>query len=109
MYDFLADFTTTYAHAFSCDIYPAVHHEGDPGAGKYAIAGDFGESEDAVRGNCAAFTAQGDNDPRPSWWGDPFHGGSDDNPHCMFIGDPQFRKAGTTLFLSSTRPHGDRS
>jgi len=56
--------------------------------GEYVIAGDFGESEAAVRGNCAAFTAQGDNDPRPDWWGEPFHGGNALNPHCMFVGTP---------------------
>jgi hypothetical protein len=91
-YDYVADFTTTFAHAFSCNIFQAVfhaeqtiHHNAE---GKYVIAGDFGASEDAVRGNCAAFTAQGDNDPRPDWWGEPFHGGNPDNPHCMFDGTP---------------------
>jgi hypothetical protein len=59
-----------------------------PAEGIYVIAGDFGESEAAVRGNCAAFTAQGDNDPRPDWWGEPFHGGNPSNPHCRFEGTP---------------------
>jgi hypothetical protein len=89
-YDFLGDFASTYAHGFSCNIYQEVynaeetiHHNAE---GIYVIAGDFGASEDAVRGNCAAFTAQGDNDPQPDWFGDPFHGGNDADPHCMFVG-----------------------
>jgi hypothetical protein len=90
-YDFMGTFKTTYSHAFSCDILKAVYHPAvdifHPAVGIYVIAGDFGDSEDAIRGNCAAFTAQG-SDPTnlPSWWGDPFHGGSDDNPHCKFQG-----------------------
>jgi hypothetical protein len=90
-YDFMGTFKTTYAHAFSCDIFKSLYHPAvdiyHPAVGIYVIAGDFGASEDAIRGNCAAFTAQG-SDPTnlPSWWGDPFHGGSDDNPHCKFQG-----------------------
>jgi hypothetical protein len=91
-YDFEGDFTTVYAHAFSCNIYQAVHHDEQtihhPAEGIYVIAGDFGDSEDAIRGNCAAFTAQGDHDPQPDWWGEPFHGGNPDKPHCMFVGTP---------------------
>src|SRR4029453_13297478 len=94
-YDFRNDFETTYSYAFSCNIFQAVFHEEQtihhPAVGIYVIAGDFGDSEDAIRGNCAAFTAQGQ-DPTslPDWWGDPFHGGSADNPHCMFDGEPAF-------------------
>jgi hypothetical protein len=93
IYDFEGDFTTTFAHAFSCDIFQAVFHEEQtihhPAEGIYVINGDFGDSEDAVRGNCAAFTAQGQ-DPTdlPDWWGEAFHGGSDDKPHCKFEGTP---------------------
>jgi hypothetical protein len=91
-YDFEGEFKTTYSYAFSCDIYQAVFHAGEtihvPAEGEYVIAGDFGDSEAAVRGNCAAFTAQGDSDPRPDWWGEPFHGGNPSNPHCMFVGTP---------------------
>jgi hypothetical protein len=82
-YDFEGDFETTYSYAFNCTMTETVHV---PAEGVYVIAGDFGDSEDAVRGNCAAFTAQGDNDPLPDWWGDPFHGGNPDNPHCRFEG-----------------------
>jgi hypothetical protein len=94
-YDFMGTFKTTYTHAFSCDIFKALYHPAvdifHPAVGIYVIAGDFGDSEDAVRGNCAAFTAQG-SDPTnlPTWWGDPFHGGSDDNPHCKFQGTPAY-------------------
>ena len=91
-YDFRNDFETKYSYAFSCDIYKAVHHDATvvhhAAEGIYVIAGDFGDSEDAVRGNCAAFTAQGDNDPLPDWWGEPFHGGNPNNPHCRFEGTP---------------------
>ena len=84
-YDFRANFETTFSFAFNCHMTETVNA---PAEGVYVIAGDFGDSEDAVRGNCAAFTAQGDNDPRPDWWGEPFHGGNPDNPHCMFVGTP---------------------
>jgi len=94
-YDFMGTFKTTYAHAFSCDILKAVYHPAvdifHPAVGIYVIAGDFGDSEDAVRGNCAAFTKQGE-DPLnlPTWWGEPFHGGSEGNPHCKFVGTPAY-------------------
>lgn len=91
-YDFRADFKTTYTVAYTCTIsmedfipgHGIIHH---PAVGIYVIAGDFGDSEDAIRGNCAAFTAQGQ-DPTslPDWWGDLYHGGNPDNPHCMFQG-----------------------
>jgi hypothetical protein len=93
-YDFTADFDSTFSHAFNCNIYQqdyhpeqTIHHNAE---GVYVIAGDFGDSEAAIRGNCAAFTAQGDNDPQPDWFGDPFHGGSDANPHCQFEGTPAY-------------------
>lgn len=82
-YNYTADFTSTFRYSFNCHMSETVTV---PAEGIYVIAGDFGDSEAAVRGNCAAFTAQGDNDPRPDWWGEPFHGGSDANPHCMFQG-----------------------
>jgi hypothetical protein len=82
-YDFRGDFQSTFSFAFNCKMSESVTV---PAEGIYVIAGDFGDSEDAVRGNCAAFTAQGDNDPLPDWWGDPFHGGNADNPHCKFEG-----------------------
>lgn len=93
-YWYTADFETTFSHAFSCNIYQEVYHPEEvihhPAVGIYVIAGDFGDSEAAVRGNCAAFTAQGSNDPLPDWWGDPFHGGNPNNPHCMFEGEQAY-------------------
>jgi len=93
-YDYTADFASTFRHAYSCNITQAVYHAATTihhrAEGIYVIAGDFGESEDAVRGNCAAFTRQGDDDPQPSWYGDPFHGGNPDKPHCMFQGTPRY-------------------
>ncbi len=99
-YDFQNDFTSTYSHAFSCDISVQVYHAEQTihhnAEGVYVITGDFGASENAIRGNCAAFTAQGSNDPQPDWWGEPFHGGSPSNPHCRFEGTAAFHPI-TTL------------
>src|SRR5690606_6380296 len=93
-YNFTADFDSTFAHAFSCNIYQEVYHAEQeihhPAVGVYVIAGDFGASEAAVRGNCAAFTAQGDQVPQPDWYGEPFHGGSPSNPHCRFEGEQAY-------------------
>ena len=92
-YNFTADFETTFRFDFNCTISREVFHPEVtitvPADGVYVVAGDFGESEAAIRGNCAAFTAQGyPIESRPSWWGEPFHGGSADNPHCRFEGTP---------------------
>ena len=95
-YDFLGEFASTFAHAFSCDIYQSVYHaattEHHNAEGVYVVYGDFGDSEDAIRGNCEAFTAAGLEDPQPDWFGDEFHGGNVDptsngfGPHCQFQG-----------------------
>lgn len=90
-YNFTADFTSTFSHAFSCEISQEVYHPAYeihvPAEGVYVVNGDFGDSEAAIRGNCEAFTAQGfPLETRPDWWGEPFHGGSDANPHCRFEG-----------------------
>jgi hypothetical protein len=93
-YDFMGTFKTTYAHAFSCDIFKSLYHPAvdifHPAVGIYVIAGDFGGSEDAVRNECVAYTNLGDNSPRPDWWGNPYHGGTADNPHCVFQGTPAY-------------------
>jgi hypothetical protein len=90
----MGTFKTTYAHAFSCDIFKSLYHPAvdifHPAVGIYVIAGDFGGSEDAVRNECVAFTNLGDNSPRPDWWGNPYHGGTADNPHCVFQGTPAY-------------------
>jgi hypothetical protein len=99
-YNFTADFITTFAHAFSCDIsverfHGEIRH---PAIGKYVInpEGDFGDSAGAVLANCVAFSAQQPPDPftgngpiTPTWWGED-HGGNDNGPnnvfHCIFEG-----------------------
>lgn len=85
IYDFEHDFDTTFSYAFDCLMSETVT---TGASGFYELAGEFGDSNDAIRANCDAFTALGDNDPRPKWWGEPFHGGSLANPHCRFVGDP---------------------
>lgn len=91
-YNYRADFETTYSHAFSCNItqenYNPAYEIHVPAEGAYVVNGDFGDSEAAVRGNCAAFTAQGfPLETRPDWWGvELFRGGSDAKPHCRFEG-----------------------
>jgi hypothetical protein len=102
-YDYTADFSSTFAHSFSCDIsqevyHPAVVHPYYEGI--YVVNGDFGNSEDAVRGECAAYTQKGPPAtpiPEVPWWGQD-HGGNDNNDnvfHCVFQGtaphtDPAF-------------------
>jgi hypothetical protein len=105
-YDFLHDFDTTYSYAFNCNMTETVF---TGATGYYDIAGDFGDSEDAVRNECVAFTNLGDNDPRPKWWGDPYHGGTPSKPHCVFVGtagepEPQDRpdEAGTPIQQTQT-------
>lgn len=89
-YYYTGDFNSKFAHAFSCNIIFEDYHEAVnvPAEGEYVVNGDFGESEGAIRGNCAAFTAQGfPIETRPDWWGvEIFRGGSDRDPHCRFEG-----------------------
>jgi hypothetical protein len=91
-YSFTAEFSSTFSHAFTCEIsqedYNAAYEVYVPAEGAYVVNGDFGDSEAAVRGNCAAFTAQGfPLETRPAWWGvEIYRGGSDARPHCRFEG-----------------------
>lgn len=91
-YNYTADFVSTFSHAFSCAISQEVYHEGytvfHPAEGEYVVNGDFGNSEDAVRGNCAAMTRQGfPLETRPDWWGvEILRGGNPNDPHCRFEG-----------------------
>lgn len=91
-YTFTADYASTFSHAFSCSITQALYHPAYTvhveAVGEYVPYGDFGDSEDAVRGNCASMTAKGyPIERRPEWWGvDEFIVGSDDKPHCQFDG-----------------------
>jgi len=105
-YDFTHDFETVYSYAFNCNMTETVF---TGASGYYELAGDFGDSNEAIRGNCDAFTALGDNDPRPKWWGDPYHGGTALKPHCRFVGtvgdpEPQERpdEAGTPIQETQT-------
>jgi hypothetical protein len=99
-YNYTADFDSNFSHAYSCRItkeefHPemTVHVEA---VGQYIVNGDFGSSEDAIRGNCLAFTNQGfPIESRPDWWGvEEYHGGNDtgadgdpnDDFHCRFDG-----------------------
>lgn len=82
-YDFEGEFDTVYSYSFNCTMKETVFTGAE---GYYELAGEFGDSNEAIRANCDAFTALGDNDPRPKWWGEPFHGGSAANPHCRFVG-----------------------
>ncbi|MFM5950926.1 MAG: hypothetical protein ACKOPM_17130 [Novosphingobium sp.] len=93
-YHYAADFTSTFAHAFSCDIVQEVYHPAVVHPyyeGKYVVNGDFGGSEDAVRADCEAFSQKGPPAtpiPTVDWWGQD-HGGNDNNGnvfHCVFQG-----------------------
>ncbi len=62
-YNYDADFTSTFSYAFSCSISMEVYHPEEdvfvPADGAYVINGEFGESNEAIRGNCVAFTNLG--------------------------------------------------
>jgi hypothetical protein len=56
-YDFTNDFTTTYAHAYTCTIlvstyHPPVHHDQ---VGTWTVKPDFHGNEEQMTQNCAAF------------------------------------------------------
>jgi hypothetical protein len=99
-YDFTASFDTTFAHAYSCAISQEVYHAAVVHPyyeGVYQVYGDFGNSEDAVRGECYAYSQKGPPavpTPTVPWWGEPFRGGNVDptspgyGPHCIFDGTP---------------------
>jgi len=79
-YDFSTDFTTVYAHAFSCNILQAVYHPAvdDPGhavEGYYVVHVDEQGNEEGSQQSCNAFTANG-----PDW---PFWG--QDHAQCDWV------------------------
>jgi hypothetical protein len=92
MYDFTANFNSTFAYSFSCDIsiqvfHPAVHHDAVPAVGHY-INCDFGNGQgndnggacDEVaqpQGSCAAHNMQGSS----------FPGYGMDTEQCKFVVD----------------------
>lgn len=108
-YEFNADFRSTFSYAFSCAISMEVYHPAEdifvPADGAYVLNGEFGSSNDAIRGNCVAFTNLGfPISTRPDWWGNPddpifpYRGGSANGPrepaelnyHCKFEGTPSY-------------------
>jgi hypothetical protein len=75
-YDFTNDFTSTFSYAFNCNMKETVHV---PAVGYYEVADDApGNSGDATKANCDAFTAMGP-DPSQPWWGT-------DHAFCHFVG-----------------------
>jgi hypothetical protein len=74
-YDFTNDFTSTFSYAFNCDMQETVHV---PVQGSYVVDPDApGDSKDAIRANCDAFTALGPDASQP-WWGT-------DHAFCDFV------------------------
>ena len=83
-YDFEGDFTTVYAHAFTCDIYQAVNHPGDPLGGHYEIRTDLigSPQADAILQECNAYNLNGSDIPHPGYWGNSPQG------NCQFVAEP---------------------
>jgi hypothetical protein len=80
-YDFDGTFTTTYAHAYTCDLYmalyhPAVHHDR---VGHWIVAPDAQGNEEANTNNCNAF-----NTALP---GGPSNGDPEFQANCQYIVD----------------------
>jgi hypothetical protein len=81
-YDFQGDFTTTYAHPYTCDVFvatyhPAVHHDR---VGHWIVDPDFNGNEEAATNNCNAF-----NQSLP---GGPNNANSDtEQANCEYIVD----------------------
>lgn len=80
MYDFTADFSSTFAHAFSCAISvenfnPAVFVPGTPLQGFYIVDPDAQGNEEAKQQSCNSFTANGPSQP---FWGE-------DHGQCLFV------------------------
>ena len=76
-YNFTADFDSTFAHAFSCNIFQEVYHPavdipGHPVEGYYVVHVDEHGNEEGTQNSCDAFTAQAPQPPlyaAPPWWG----------------------------------------
>ena len=82
-YDFTNDFTTTYAHAYTCDVskaeyHPSVHHDR---VGHWIVNPDFQGNEEAATNNCNAF-----NTALP---GGPANGDPTDQANCRFVTDQE--------------------
>lgn len=79
-YDFTADFDSTFAHAFECEISQEVYHPAYviaavPVQGFYEVKPDARGNEEAHTNSCNAYTAIG-----PTWpnWGE-------DHAQCRFV------------------------
>jgi hypothetical protein len=81
-YDFTADFDTTFAHAFSCDINQEVYHAGDSLGGHYVVDPDANGSEEGHVNECNAYNANGSGVPHPGYWGNSPQG------NCLFVPEP---------------------
>jgi hypothetical protein len=73
-YNYTAQFTSTFSYAFSCNVMDSVYHAAytDPAVpmqGYYTVDPKAPGSSETNRENCDAFTALGDQNPRPDWWG----------------------------------------
>jgi len=82
-YNYTADFDSTFAHAFTCNIYQAVIHHGDPLNGHYVVDPDaHGNEEGAILQECNAYNTNGSGIPHPGYWGNSPQG------NCLFVAEP---------------------
>jgi hypothetical protein len=83
-YNFTADFDTTFAHAFSCNIMQEVYHAATTihhGAeGQYVVDPDFQGNEEAAQNSCNAWNAAHAAGEDQGFWGDTPKG------NCVFEG-----------------------
>jgi len=79
-YDYFGEFTTTYRHNFSCNIFQSVFHPETTDNGRYEINPDAnGNEEDAILKECAAYNKRGQRLPLPGYWGNSPQG------NCIFV------------------------
>lgn len=107
-YNYTAYFNSSFDHPYSCHITQQVYHAGlyhpavdidHPAIGYYVINGVFGNSDDAIRQECVAYSAKQPADPLtgamdPPWYGED-HGGNDNNDHvfhCVFVGTQAYHE-----------------
>ena len=95
-YDFTNDFTTTYAHAYTCDVskevyhaavvHPPVHHNR---VGNCIVNPDAHGNEEANTNNCNAFNTSLPNGPA--------NGNATDQANCRYVVDEEaFDEPGST-------------
>jgi hypothetical protein len=93
-YDYVANFTSTFAHSYSCNINKALYHAsyvipGHPVQGYYIVHSDGHGNEEGAQQSCDAFSAKQPTsltDTTVPWWGyvdpDPTKA---DQGQCDFI------------------------